>query len=592
MKKSEKKPKTKKKNIHWKKYGITAFLVLLVLLPIFLFVGFFWGKVYYGVEFLGEDLSGRDYQQTKSIIDKRAIVLAGTEFDVYSDKKNTYQFSKIGLSIDTALSTETALSAFRDKNILENAVEMIKAVRRPYQSKPSIHWNEELFNKTVEEIENGSGFVKAKPAIFTVEGGDVKIVESIDGYKIDKNKLKEDIVSALSDKKFVRVNTLPVQPEFSTAKALDSLTKAQEIAATGVALKYDLTTYKIPGEELVGWLEIYKNTDGTWRIKLRDEEYKEFFVKISKVTDREVKNPLLKIEGNKVTEFDPPQDGRKLDVGETMEKVLQSISEELKDGTATPVDLVVKITKPENFENNQYGIRELISRGISDFSGSIAGRIHNIKLASSRINGSLIAPGEEFSFNAHLGDVSRSTGYQTAYIIENGRTVLGDGGGVCQVSTTAFRAAINAGLEITARSPHAYRVGYYEKLGFKPGIDAAIYYPSLDLKFKNNTPKYILISAYVSGTRLTFDFYGTSDNRQVKISDPIVTNVKPAPEPKYQDDPTLARGVTKQVDFAALGATSRFTQTVELNGQTIINKTFTSVYRPWQAVYLVGTKDN
>jgi len=91
---------------------------------------------------------------------------------------------------------------------------------------------------------------------------------------------------------------------------------------------------------------------------------------------------------------------------------------------------------------------------------------------------------------------------------------------------------------------------------------------------------------------LTFDIYGTSDERQVTISEPVVTNIKPAPEPRYQDDPTLPRGTTKQVDFAASGATSKFSQTVVQGGETIINKQFTSVFRPWQAVFLVGTKDN
>jgi len=592
VKNSEKKSKTKKRGINWKKYGLTALFSLTVILPIVLFLAIFWGRVYYGVEFLGEDLSQKDYSEAKSIIDSRVITLASSQIDIYSDKIHTYPFSKLGLNIDTTRTTDLAMTAFRDKNIFKNVLEMIKAIKDPYEIEPVTDWNEEIFDKSVEEIEKGSGFVKAKSAVYAVYNGEIKILESTDGYLIDKNKLKGDILSSLSRPASIKISTTPTQPEFDTTKARESVIKAQEIAISGVVLKYDLVTYKIPGEELVSWLEIYKNTDGGWRIKLRDEQYKEFFTKISKATEREVKNPVLKIEGNKVTEFDPPRDGLKLDIEETMAKVLQSLNTEIKTDTIPSIDLVVKITKPENFENNQYGIRELLARGISDFSGSIAGRIHNIRLSTSRINGSLIAPGEEFSFNARLGDISRATGYQPAYIIENGRTVLGDGGGVCQVSTTAFRAAINAGLEITVRSPHAYRVGYYEKLGFKPGIDAAIYYPSLDLKFRNNTPKYILISAYINGTRLTFDFYGTDDNRQVKISEPIVTNIRPAPESKYQDDPTLARGVTKQVDFAAAGATTRFTQRVTLNGTTLIEKTFTSVYRPWQAIYLVGTKDN
>src|SRR5205085_743367 len=129
--------------------------------------------------------------------------------------------------------------------------------------------------------------------------------------------------------------------------------------------------------------------------------------------------------------------------------------------------------------------------------------------------GVLIAPGQVFSFSKAIGEVSSFTGYKQAYVIENGKTVLGDGGGVCQVSTTLFRAALNAGLPIVERHPHAYRVQYYEE-DSGPGIDAAVYVPSVDLKFKNDTGHHILIQAYadVENLRLTFDLYGANDGRE------------------------------------------------------------------------------
>ena len=592
--KTEKKSKTiesKASATGWKKYIPVAVLTGIVILPVIIFVCFFWNKVYFNVFFGEVNLSRKNYEETKSIIEKGSLIQLGELVDIYGDKKYSYSFSELGLTINQDKTAQAALSTFRNKDLVTNIISMIGAIRSPFQLEPAVEWNEAVFEGVVNDIGNKSTMTKTKPAEYKAENGKVKVMDSVNGFSIDREDLKKQIVSNLNHKTEVKLLTVTDVPDFDSLVANESIAKAQEIADSDISFKYDLNTYKLTGEELVGWLEIYKNPDSSFSLKLRDERYKEFFEKISKVTDREVKNPILKIEGKRVTEFVPPIDGRKMDTEESLAKALQAITGEVKKGSTVSIDLVVKVTKPENFENNQYGIRELVSRGVSDFSGSIPGRIYNIKLAASRINGSLIAPGEEFSFNSNLGDISSATGYQSAYVIENGRTVLGDGGGVCQVSTTAFRAALNAGLEITARSAHAYRVGYYEKLGFKPGLDAAIYQPSLDLKFKNNTPKYILISAYTNGTRLTFDFYGTSDNREVKISEPIVSNTRPAPEPRYQDDPSLNRGVTKQVDFAATGATSKFTQTVTLNNQVIINKTFTSVYRPWQAVYLVGTKD-
>jgi len=218
--------------------------------------------------------------------------------------------------------------------------------------------------------------------------------------------------------------------------------------------------------------------------------------------------------------------------------------------------------------------------------------MHNVALAAARLNGILVKPGEEFSFVKYLGDVSKYTGYKEAYVIQSGKTVLGDGGGVCQVSSTLFRALLDSGLPITERHAHAYRVGYYEQYS-PPGLDATVYVPTVDLKFKNDTGSHILIQSYVDPTEvsLTFILYGKKDGREVTLSTPVVTGVAPAPEPLYQDDPTLPKGVEKQIDYAASGATVVFNRIVKKNGEVIINEKYTSRYTPWRAVFLRGTKE-
>jgi vancomycin resistance protein YoaR len=232
----------------------------------------------------------------------------------------------------------------------------------------------------------------------------------------------------------------------------------------------------------------------------------------------------------------------------------------------------------------------LIGQGVSHFAGSIENRKFNVGLAASRINGVLIPPGEEFSFVKTVGDISGASGYKQAYVIKSGRTVLDDGGGVCQVSTTIYRAALNTGLPITERTAHAYRVGYYEQ-GFPPGLDATIYSPSVDLKFKNDTGHHILVQARVEGTDLTVDLYGTSDGRSVELTRPVIVSQSPALPEIRQDDPTLPKGTVKQVDFAAAGANVVFKRKVTKGGITYIDETIRSNFRPWQAVYLVGTKE-
>jgi vancomycin resistance protein YoaR len=259
------------------------------------------------------------------------------------------------------------------------------------------------------------------------------------------------------------------------------------------------------------------------------------------------------------------------------------------------IELPVITTEPAiKTENvNGLGIKELLGKGESTFHGSIASRKHNIALTAGRLNGILVAPSEIFSFNQAVGDISAATGYQTAYIIKDGRTMLGDGGGVCQDSTTMFRAILNAGLPIIERHPHSYRVTYYEQ-NAPPGLDATVYAPSVDLKFKNDTPGYILIQTKVDINKnyLVVELYGSSDGRKATVSNVRLWAQVPPPADLYQDDPTLAAGVIKQVDWKAWGAKAAFDWKVVRNNEVLQEKTFYSNYQPWQAVYLRGTRQN
>ena len=298
---------------------------------------------------------------------------------------------------------------------------------------------------------------------------------------------------------------------------------------------------------------------------------------------------------NRVTAFKPSANGQAIDTNALNKRLLNEALTvtSSKNSQVIIIPIPIKTIQPNITTDkvNNYGINELIGEGHSLFYESIPGRIFNVNLAASRLNGILVAPGDTFSFDKALGDVSEFTGYKQAYVIQNGHTVLGDGGGVCQVSTTFFRALLNAGLPIVERHAHAYRVGYYEE-DSPPGIDATIYVPSVDLKFKNDTGHYILIQSVVdlNNLSLAFYLYGTKDGRQVSMTTPVVTNIVPAPPTLYQDDPTLPVGQLKQTDFSAAGADVSFSRTVTKNGKTIISETFYSHYQPWQAVYLRGTK--
>ncbi|GDX61702.1 hypothetical protein LBMAG33_0120 [Candidatus Levyibacteriota bacterium] len=258
------------------------------------------------------------------------------------------------------------------------------------------------------------------------------------------------------------------------------------------------------------------------------------------------------------------------------------------------IPIPIKIIKPEIDidKANNLGIKELIGSGTSLFHGSIKERVYNINLAVSKINGILINNNEIFSFNKSLGDISAFTGFKKAYTIQNGKTILDDGGGVCQVSTTLFRATLNAGLPIIERHAHTYRVGYYEQES-DPGIDATIYSPSIDFKFKNDTGHSILIQSFVDNNfeRLSILFYGLNDNRQTTISKSIITTQIAPGETIYRDDSSLAKGQIKQTEYATWGANVYFIREVKKNGKIIISEKYSSYYQPWASVFTKGTKE-
>lgn len=310
------------------------------------------------------------------------------------------------------------------------------------------------------------------------------------------------------------------------------------------------------------------------------------------------KDALFQFQDNKVTLFATSSAGRKLNLEKTKQLVQSYIFNLARQDSIIPANVDFNLPVETVFpkvtteSSNTYGIKELLGLGTSKFYGSIPARVHNIELAASHLNGHLIAPGGIFSFNDTLGDVSATTGFQPAYIIKEGRTVLGDGGGVCQVSTTLFRAALNTGLPITERYAHAYRVSYYEQES-PVGIDATVFAPSHDLKFKNNTDNYLLIQAKtdVPNYSLTFEIYGTKDSRLVEMTKPVFLSQSPPLPDLYQDDPTLPKGVVKQVDWKAPGAKVSFDYKVSKNGEMLTKDTFFSNYKPWQAVFLRGTKE-
>ena len=284
--------------------------------------------------------------------------------------------------------------------------------------------------------------------------------------------------------------------------------------------------------------------------------------------------------------------GREMDIDAS----IKAINEAVARGEHT-VSLVVNEAQPRvaaTATGQELGITQLVWSETSYFYGSSSERMQNIEAAARQYHGLLVAPGETFSMGEHLGDVSLDNGFAEALIIYGGRTIKGVGGGVCQVSTTLFRAVFNAGFPIVERTPHAYRVSYYEQNaggGVDPrlaGLDATVYFPLVDFKFTNDSPYWILMETYMGSSSLTWKFYSTSDGRSVTYDTSGPTNVVTAPSPLFEENPELNKNEMKQVDWAANGADVNVTRTVWKNGAVFFQDTVTTHYEPWQAICQYG----
>jgi len=579
----------KKKKQTIPKLALPFSLVIVLILLLFLtfeviFENKFFPRVYLGDSHLVFLTKPQAYQLVSGKFESR---LQNKISLSYKGKNYFIDLATTSAEVKTSAAINKAFEAGHQKNWGDKLTDQVKVTIFGRVFIPDISLSLDKQTAELTKIV----YQKPKDATLSLEenpgtsSAQIKTTAGLPGQELDTDTLDKEIknyiVSGISPA------TLPLKisnPKVTTVRAEQAKQFLESSQVDPVKLTFEDQSWIIDSKTLLSFLNLEQQQ------LIDKDKLSNYLSDLAKKINQPVVEGQFTFEPGiaRVSLFKASQEGRELDI----DKTAGLITLALEGSRAKTITLPVNITEPKIkvADVNNLGIKELIGRGVSNFAGSIPNRAYNVGLAASKINGVLIPPDEVFSFNQTVGDVTAETGFKQAYVIKSGRTVLDDGGGVCQDSTTLFRAVLNAGLPVVSRTAHAYRVGYYEQ-GFPPGLDATTFYPSVDFKFKNDTGHHILIQAYTSGLTLYIDLYGTSDGRASSLSKPIVSNQIPPPPELRQDDPTLPLGQVKQVDFSAWGATVNFNRTVVRGGETIINETFRSVYKPWQAVYLVGTKE-
>lgn len=564
-------------------YFVLGFLLLIGIYNIY-----YSNKVLPGVYLAGKNVSG--YSKDQLIDYMSSVVPSDRTIKLTSqDKEYNISFDNISLEYDIDSTASDVLNAGRRSYFshLYNTFGYFVPIEK-------LDYKYTIDNKKLDiylASFAADNFPKNKNAYFYLQDDTLFIEDASSGKDIDVAKIKTDLLEGLPKAQFDYVLSLQnFQPSFYAS----DLEKLEPIVNTFInstlQFTYEAQVFTPTTEELLSLLDIEKGNE-TIGLAPNKNGMNAYISSISAKINTDPKSFKLSVDGDNVN-FEPPIVGKTVNgdavyakTDETIQEFINNPSEDFEKQIA----IEVSTTKP-SAEDNEYGITELISEGVSYFVGSSSSRISNIVTASNKLSGTLVAPGENFSFNEAVGPITLEEGFNESYVISKGRTVLGTGGGVCQTSTTVYRAALLGGFPIVDRTAHAYRVSYYEQKS-QLGLDATIYQPSVDFVFKNDTDHYILVYSEVDAknTTMKVKIYGTSDDRTVELSESKQVTQLPPPEPKYIETDKLPKGEIKQVEWPSWGGLVTYTRVVkDKNGKIIYNDEFKNYYTPWAAVYEKG----
>jgi vancomycin resistance protein YoaR len=604
--------------------AVIRMIVFLLSLPIFFLTGtvvyitHFDDRVYPGV-YIGERaIGGLTRSGLKSFLVDYNLFLRDTGFTVtLRTSSGTDQFrlplaeqgstSTPAASLDIDNTVDRALAVGRPDAWLGRIIEPWRLLFSYRTTTAAVLFNTDeiyhIFKSTVapfeQEPKNARILISdTVPLLFTVTA-DVsgKLVQHIEIFEAIQSRM-----SVLS-RSSIGGRLVPVEAAITTEKATLFTKQLPMIFGQGaITLVYPHMTkprggeysWVITEEQIADWFGLVLSGDGSISAYLEERPLRQY---IEAIVRPDVDQPALdakfSVENNRVKEFQPAQSGLTLDVTTTIQSIEDAVAARavnFASSTAVPITVSQVSSTIGLAELNALGIVEVVGAGSSTFKDSHSNRIKNIANAVKRLNGVLIAPGEEFSTNKYAGPYIEANGFLPEMVIKGNQILPEVGGGMCQIGTTIFRAAMNAGMPITQRQNHSLVVSYYaDPVNRNPGTDATLYEPTLDLKFVNDTGNYLLLATDIDYKRQTLNFtlWGKSDGRRGEYTHPIVKRwIEPGPAQEIVS-PTAAPG-SRKCQNAFRGAEATFTYTRFTSTSERIDRVFDSYYRPLPKICMIG----
>jgi vancomycin resistance protein YoaR len=553
------------------------------------------GKVYPGVSALGVALGGKTQDEAKKLLrDKVAAFTSSPVVLTWNDKEWKPSLDDLGVQLSVNETVADAYNVGRNSDFFGNISDQWDSTQMGWQVPLTVQLSEPQLQSYLDGIAAGEINQELFEGDIRLNGTNIEALPGKEGRTLDTYKAIGLIRDSLASMDAGTRIDLPVKVVQPTVSA-DEVKQAQELLAVRISSPITATTvnktFSLDPTALVRFTTIERNPDRSAKnhIELgwKDNELDILASNWVSDSNRPVRDARFAMQGGKVQVLTESIDGFQTD----NDTVIAAIKAHADKADGRQFDMPGKVITPTVSSKDlpALGITDLMGTGTSTYVGSSQERATNIKVAANLLNGAVVPPGGTFSFLKTMGGITEAEGFVPGYVIAAERTTLGVGGGVCQVSTTMFRAAFYSGFDITERNEHAYRVSWYEANGEPVGFDAAVFDPGVDLKFVNNSPHFVLIEAIAGDSLLTVNVYGTKMAGEVKLEGPVISDRKAPPADVYEVDTRLAPGTKKQVETAHAGLTTVITRRIVTPGQEDKVDQFTSTYQPWPNWFIVAS---
>jgi vancomycin resistance protein YoaR len=409
----------------------------------------------------------------------------------------------------------------------------------------------------------------------------VAVLPERSGLTLDLHTAKGTIVHRLASlERGPKPVVLPLRTAQPTVHAADlarAAVQARRVLSAPVRLQLEGRTWLLPRYRLAQLLQL--PAGGRTELRIGGSAAAHWLQRLARRVDRPAADATFAVDGRHVRVV-PAKPGLRLDPAGTRAALLRAALR--PRARVARVAVVTARAKLSTARAQAMRIRGLVS-SYTTIYGGIPNRIHNVQLVAHLVDDKLIAPGATFSFNKTTGERNAAKGFLEAPVIVNGELTTGLGGGVCQVSTTVFNAAFDAGLKITERTNHALYISHYPQ-----GRDATVDYPDVDLKFVNDTGNWLLLRTFVGSYSLTVSLYGTPTGRKVQSSTTPLVAHGSAPVVRTVDA-SLRPGETVVDDSGSPALTTSVTRDVYTRtGRLLHHDVWYSSYRAEPELIRVG----